>query len=95
MKKAIPIGIDLGNTNCYVAYWDSKAHCHKVIPNTEGSYTTPPYVAFSLPRGNKESELLVGGPAVCQSGRNPTNTIYDAKRLIGRDFHDYEVQQDI
>ena len=95
MTKTIPVGIDLGTTFSCIAYWDTKSKTHKVIPNTEGAFTTPSVVAFTVPKGNGTTERLVGMPAVNQSGRNPANTIYDAKRMIGRDFLDHEVQRDM
>ena len=57
--------------------------------NDVGSYTTPSYVAFT------ESERLVGEGAKNQAAMNAENTVYDAKRLIGRRFSDHEVQEDI
>ena len=94
MTKTTPVGIDLGTTYSCIAYWDAKRKEHKVIPNTEGAFITPSIVAFTVPKGNGKTERLVGMPAVNQSGRNPSNTIYDAKRMIGRDFMEDEVQRD-
>lgn len=82
------IGIDLGTTNSCVAVMEGKTP--RVIENSEGARTTPSVVAFS-----KEGELLVGTPAKRQAVVNPENTFYATKRLIGRQFQDNAVQQDI
>ena len=70
------IGIDLGTTNSCVALMEGKSS--KVIENTEGARTTPSVVAYS------DSEILVGAPAKRQAVSNSKNTIFAAKRLIGR-----------
>ena len=81
------IGIDLGTTNSCVALMQgSKA---TVIENTEGARTTPSVVAYS------DSEILVGAPAKRQAVSNAKNTIFAAKRLIGRTFEGDSVQKDI
>ncbi len=80
------IGIDLGTTNSCVAVMEGGEV--KIIPNREGNRTTPSVVAFT-----KNGERLVGQAAKRQSVTNPENTIYSAKRFIGRRFD--EVQQEI
>ncbi len=81
------IGIDLGTTNSCVALMEGKDA--KVVENTEGARTTPSVVAFT------DSETLVGMPAKRQAVSNTTNTIFAAKRLIGRTFDGDAVQKDI
>lgn len=81
------IGIDLGTTNSCVAVMEGKTA--KVIENAEGARTTPSIVAFS-----DKGEKLVGMPAKRQAVTNPTGTMYAAKRLIGRDFNDPQVQKE-
>ena len=81
------IGIDLGTTNsCVAVIENGKA---KVIENSEGARTTPSIVAYT------DSEILVGATAKRQAVTNPKNTIYAAKRLIGRKFKEEAVQKDI
>lgn len=82
------IGIDLGTTNCAVAYM--VAGKPEVIANAEGNRTTPSVVAI-----NKNGERLVGQVAQRQRVTNAKNTIYGVKRLIGRKFSDVEVQKDL
>lgn len=84
-KKGKIIGIDLGTTNSCVAVMEGGQP--KVIPNAEGSRTTPSVVAY------KGSERIVGIPAKRQAITNPEKTIYSAKRFIGRKFS--EVQSEI
>ena len=82
------IGIDLGTTNSAMAVMQSgKA---EIIANSEGNRTTPSVVAI-----NKGGERLVGQVARRQQVTNSKNTIYEVKRLIGRNFNDKEVQRDI
>jgi molecular chaperone DnaK len=81
MGKSRIVGIDLGTTNSCVAVMDGDEV--KVIPNAEGSRTTPSVVAFA-----QDGERMVGQIAKRQALTNPTNTIYAAKRLIGRKFEE-------
>ena len=80
------IGIDLGTTNSCVAILENNKP--KVIENNEGARTTPSIVAYG-------DEITVGAPAKRQAVTNPKNTIYAAKRLIGRKFDEQAVQKDI
>lgn len=82
------IGIDLGTTNSAMAVMQSGKP--EIIANSEGNRTTPSVVAV-----NKNSERLVGQVARRQQVTNSKNTIYEVKRLIGRNFNDKEVQRDL
>jgi molecular chaperone DnaK len=82
------IGIDLGTTNSAMAVMQSGKP--EIIANSEGNRTTPSVVAL-----NKNSERLVGQVARRQQVTNSKNTIYEVKRLIGRNFNDVEVQRDL
>ena len=84
--EGVAVGIDLGTTYSAVAiYQNDKID---VIPNDQGNRTTPSYVAFT------ENERLVGDGAKNQINNNGLNTIFDAKRLIGRNYSDRIVQND-
>jgi molecular chaperone DnaK len=80
-------GIDLGTTNSCVSIMEGKTS--RVIENAEGARTTPSVVAFA-----KHGERLVGLPAKRQAVVNAQNTVFAFKRLIGRKFHDKEVESD-
>ncbi|XP_071695834.1 heat shock cognate 70 kDa protein-like [Rutidosis leptorrhynchoides] len=83
------IGIDLGTTYSCVAAWFSKHNRVEIIPNEQGNKITPSCVAWD------GTDFLVGEAAKNQITRNPKNTIYDVKRLMGSRFKDSRVQMDI
>ena len=85
----IAVGIDLGTTNSCIGWWNRDKAAVDVLSNELGKRTTPSYVAFT------DNEMLVGEAAQRQQLKNPHNTIYEAKRFIGRTFQDDALQKSL
>jgi L1 cell adhesion molecule like protein len=87
MANNICIGLDLGTCNSAIGIWVNDRV--EIIANDQGNRTTPSYVSFT------SEERLIGDAAKQQCAGNPKNTIFDAKRLIGRRFDDASVQENM
>ena len=83
----VAIGIDLGTTYSAVGVWQNDRV--EIIANSQGNRTTPSFVSFT------DTERMIGDGAKNQVSMNPTNTVFDAKRLIGRKFDEKSVQDDM
>ncbi|KAI3762264.1 hypothetical protein L1987_52689 [Smallanthus sonchifolius] len=87
--KTIPIGIDLGTTYSCVAAWFDQHNRVEMFPNEQGNTITPSCVACN------DTGHLVGEGAKNQITKNPTNTVFDVKRIMGSRFSDTTLQKDI
>ena len=86
-KEEIVLGIDLGTTNSCVAIWRNKNL--EIIPDILNNRTLPSIVSFT------KTKKYVGYEAKKQTDLNPTNTIYETKRIIGKNYSDEQVQNDL
>lgn len=86
-KNRVAIGVDLGTTNCALAIYRNGQV--EIITNDQGERTTPSVISFT------DEERLVGSAAKNAAASNPTNTVYDAKRFIGRNFDDPKLQENL
>ena len=85
------MGIDLGTCNSCAGVWINEQVV--ILQNPEdGAVTTPSVVGY---RGGESNEVMVGQSALNLAIKNPANTIYDSKRLLGRRFDDKDVTRDI
>ncbi|QHO09811.1 heat shock cognate 70 kDa protein-like [Arachis ipaensis] len=87
--KGRAIGIDLGTTYSCVAAWEEQNGRAEIIVNDQGNRTTPSFVAFT------DTQRLIGDAAKNQAAANPSSTIFDAKRLIGRKYKDPTIENDL
>ena len=87
MKTSLVLGIDLGTTYSCVGIWQNGRV--EIIANDQGNRTTPSFVAFT------DTERMIGDAAKNQAAMNPINTVFDTKRLIGRDFSDQTVKRNM
>ncbi|CAL8135168.1 unnamed protein product [Orchesella dallaii] len=88
----LAVGIDLGTTYCCVAVLQNKEV--KIVANQDGEPTTPSYIAFNLD-DDDNADTVIGQTAKDDAFRNPENTVFDAKRIIGRRMDDEKLQSDI